>query len=158
MTHQAKSKRSINFAMVQSTANKVSCISHTNKEKTEKIKFELLVAKAYTNKARHAQSDGIEFALTMNQFRLLYRAKRCQLTGVPLTYTRDGDKLPPSAMTVDRIDNRKCYVSGNVMAVCHAANNIKSTLESPDFLLEVDDIIRMGTRLNKLKKQGKFLP
>ena len=60
---------------------------------------------------------------------------RCALTGQPLDYASGSqtDKNPYRA-SVDRIDNNKGYVVGNVRLLTHWANNAKSTW--PDDVFE----------------------
>ena len=63
---------------------------------------------------------------------------RCPLLGVPLFL---GDKKQgPNSPTLDRIDNDKGYVPGNVWVISHCANACKGALSA-------DEIIQIGTRL-----------
>jgi len=64
---------------------------------------------------------------------------RCALTGQPLDYASGSqtDKNPHRA-SVDRIDNNKGYVVGNVRLLTHWANNAKSTWDDDLF----EDMIR----------------
>ena len=53
---------------------------------------------------------------------------RCALTGIMLEYERgDRQSKNPYRTSVDRIDNNRGYVQGNVRLLTHWANNAKST-------------------------------
>jgi hypothetical protein len=53
---------------------------------------------------------------------------RCALTGIMLEYERgDPQSKNPYRTSVDRIDNNRGYVQGNVRLLTHWANNAKST-------------------------------
>ena len=66
-----------------------------------------------------AKSRGIEFELPLQSLRNIMRAKKCYFTGQELT---------KRTKSIDRIDNTKGYVKGNVVA-CHVKfNNKKGNL------------------------------
>lgn len=67
----------------------------------------------------------------------------CDISGVPMqakSGTRE-DKNPFRA-SLDRIDNARGYVRGNVRFVCHWVNNAKSTWSDEVFDLFVDSIMQ----------------
>jgi hypothetical protein len=55
----------------------------------------------------------------------------CPILGIPLNYTNSA-QLDDSP-SVDRIDNSKGYIPGNVIVISWKANNLKSNGELPDF-------------------------
>jgi hypothetical protein len=61
----------------------------------------------------------------------------------------------PTDITIDRIDNTKGYVPGNVMAISRMANNFKSIFENPKYPLDMGTastaLIRMHKRVSKVK-------
>jgi hypothetical protein len=88
---------------------------------------DLTIARKYVNKANSAASKGLEFDLTFAEFKSLFKRKRCAFSGVELT---DVDGGPAATdRTIDRIDNTKGYVSGNVVASCFFANQFRSLWE-----------------------------
>lgn len=91
--------------------------------------FDLYVARKMEGKANNARQRGIEFNLSFTAMRNLLMAKKCYYTGIPLTRPKAGCDLKASDLTIDRIDNTKGYVHGNVVACCHAANNMKAMAE-----------------------------
>lgn len=103
---------------------------------------DLVIAKRYVNKAKQAKRDGIEFDLPFTTFKNMMRATKCGYTGLKLTF--QDDRLQKSTdLTIDRIDNSKGYVPGNVKAVCFAANQLKSLWEDPSNNIDMRAIKRM---------------
>lgn len=93
--------------------------------------FDLYAAKHLVWKAENAKKRGIEFDLSHTSMKNLLGAKRCFYTGIALTKSsgKEGE-LKLSDFTIDRIDGSKGYVKGNVVACCHAANQMKNQFES----------------------------
>lgn len=90
--------------------------------------FDLKVARKMKNKAANALERGIEFNLSFTAMKNLLKSKKCYYTGITLTHA-EGRELKASDLTIDRIDATKGYVHGNVVACCHAANNMKAMAE-----------------------------
>ena len=115
--------------------------------------FDLYVSSRYRIKANDAKVRKLEFSLTFSEFRKLVARRTCQYTGIRLTLPESGaQKL--TDMSFERVDNSKGYVSGNVISVCFAANNIKSVFENPKHLLNVDHAIKMFATIDKLNKKA----
>ncbi|AMR57386.1 putative anti-sigma factor [Pseudomonas phage vB_PsyM_KIL3b] len=92
--------------------------------------FDLYAAKHLVWKAENAKKRGIEFSLTHTGMKNLLGAKRCYYTGIPLTKSTGKEaELQLSDFTIDRIDGSKGYTSGNVVACCYGANQMKSQFE-----------------------------
>jgi len=96
---------------------------------------DLVLAKRYLSKAANAKARGIPFDLPMLSYVNLMKAKRCKYTGLLLTSPRIGKALRGTDRTVERLDSNRGYVKGNVVAICHAANQFKSTWENPNSTL-----------------------
>lgn len=90
---------------------------------------DIQIARRYVQKERHARKDGVDFDLNFTSFKNLMRAKRCYYTGNLLTVQK-GEVQCDSDVTIDRVDNSKGYVPGNVVACSRVANQIKGTIES----------------------------
>lgn len=119
------------------------------------VEFELAVANKYRGKVDNAKSRGVEFSLTLNDFRRLLMKKRCAYTGIALTLHKEGH--PKNAdLTIERIDNQRGYVNGNCIAVCAAANSVKGAFEDPNTFLSVQDAIRMFANLASIQKNAKL--
>lgn len=92
---------------------------------------EVKIAQKYISKCQRARQDGIEFSIGLLSFRNLMMARKCQYTGITLTDSTS-KAVKATDRTIDRIDHNKGYVTGNVVAVCHAANRIKASWENPN--------------------------
>ena len=97
---------------------------------------DLVLAKKYVSKADNARKRNIDFTLTLTGFRNLMNAKTCYYTGIALT---DGSEEIPlgTKRTIDRIDHKKPYEKGNVVACCHAFNQLKNELEKTGAIAEI---------------------
>lgn len=119
------------------------------------VEFELAVANKYRGKVDNAKSRGVEFSLTLNDFRRLLMKKRCAYTGIALTLHKEGH--PKNAdLTIERINNQRGYVVGNCIAVCAAANSVKGAFEDPNTFLSVQDAIRMFANVASIQKNAKL--
>ena len=98
------------------------------------------IAKRYLNKISNANQRNVEFDLSLRAFINIFKSKKCQLTGIPLT---------AETITIDRIDNTLGYVSGNVMAVHSAVNTLKATIENPNNRLTFNNVRKMLKVLEK---------
>jgi len=85
-----------------------------------------------------AAARGISFEITIEEAWELYQAQegRCKLSGVPLYMVKNSFALANGANTasLDRIDNEKGYVVGNVQWVHTVINYMKGTLPQLEFL------------------------
>ena len=102
----------------------------------EGLDFDRYVANYYVRKISQCRERGIEFKLSLTQVRNMLRAKRCQLTGVYLTHRNAGgytENARATDVTIDRLDCSKPYEKGNVLAVAHYANQLKSSVENKGF-------------------------
>lgn len=71
-----------------------------------------------------AQQKGIEFELTLDDIQV---PERCPITGVVLTINKGGGPALTSP-SLDRKDNTKGYVRGNVQVISQRANTLKSNM------------------------------
>ncbi len=67
---------------------------------------------------------------------LVEQKGKCALTGWDLEFVRGGDwnGKNPNGATMDRIDNSKGYVRGNIQLTCGLVNTIKSSMDNDAFL------------------------
>lgn len=125
-----------NVAVVIEESNNMS------DERKEGIDFNLWVANFYVSKVKTTKEAGIEFSLTLQQVANMLKAKKCFLTGIPLTHS-NGSNPRATDVTIDRLDNTKGYVKGNVHAVCRAANAFKGTIENPNAVLKSGHMLKI---------------
>ena len=90
---------------------------------------DLEIARRYISKADRAVKEGYEFTLSFISYKNMMNAKKCKVTGMSLTTPRPSKCIRFTDRTIDRLDNRKGYVTGNVVAMCSGANNLKSMFE-----------------------------
>jgi len=75
---------------------------------------------------RHAKNRA-EVTITIQDLMDIFEKQEglCALSGVKMTWHQG--KILPTSISIDRIDNSKGYVHGNVRLVCVAINAFKST-------------------------------
>lgn len=89
-----------------------------------------------TNSKKRANKNNWQCNLTLKYLAELWfeQRGRCALTGVLLDYeTGDLSSKNPFRTSIDRIDNSRGYIKGNVRLVTHWANNAKSTWDDQIF-------------------------
>lgn len=107
---------------------------------------DIVIARKYINKASNAAERGHEFDLSFIQFKRILTKVKCHYSGVPLT----DDNNRWTSRTLDRIDNSKGYILGNVVVCCHGINQLKSISENPQIPINYNGLIKA---LNKMKKE-----
>lgn len=85
--------------------------------------FDASCALKFLNLQESAERRGIDFNITLRSIINLKRSKKCYYTGVPLT---------PKNWSVDRVDNEKGYVIGNVVACEEEFNKRKGRISIKD--------------------------
>lgn len=113
------------------------------------VEFELYVADYYKRKNDSCRSRGIEWGLSLVSVRNLLRSRTCPYTGKTMTRPKGGGPNLATDITVDRIDNSKGYVPGNVIACSHIANNFKGIFENPTFQLDIATAYKALGRMQK---------
>lgn len=94
-------------------------------DRNDKLQFNLAVSRKFYQKYLNAQNRKIEFDLNLTTIRNLLRAKTCPYTGITMHIyvgMKQGDTIPDDSLSIERVDNDKGYVKGNVIAVSHKAN------------------------------------
>jgi len=103
-------------------------ISKTDSEELDGLKdlsaFDRLVLKKFKDKRQNAKERNIEFELTIEDVAKLMKTKRCYFNNSYRLTLQQG----PFQLTLDRLDNTKGYVPGNVVACSAYMNNIKGNL------------------------------
>lgn len=92
---------------------------------------DLELAKKLVQLNTSALSRGYEFNLDLKTVRKLLTQKKCYFTGIEFDTTVDG----PNSRTIDRLDNSKGYVIGNVVACTKWFNGAKGSLTIDSVLL-----------------------
>ena len=84
------------------------------------------VARKFMSLQHSAEHRGIDFNLSLQSVRNILNAKRCYYTGIPLS---------PGNLSVDRIDNDRGYVKGNVAACDLYFNRRKGDLNKKEIAI-----------------------
>lgn len=86
---------------------------------------------------RRARNNGIEFSITRGDIII---PQKCPLLGIELKVARDHTR--DCSPTLDRIDNFKGYIPGNVWVISHKANTAKNNLSIEELELLVSNLRR----------------
>lgn len=81
---------------------------------------------------------GIEFTITPEDIRI---PERCPLLDIPLEFGTNKHK--DASPSLDRLDNSKGYVPGNVWVISFAANTMKRDASIPDLIFFAKNVLRI---------------
>ena len=87
-------------------------------------------------KSRHKKMWPSEEMIPFEE--LLPPSGKCPVLGIEFDYTADGVIGRDNKPTLDRVDNRRGYVSGNVRIISWRANSLKSNGTYEEFLALVE--------------------
>lgn len=90
---------------------------------TSESDFDIMVASKMIQLKESATRRNKEFNLTLSDVKKLVKRRTCYYTGIK--FDRSSELLK---LTIDRIDNTKGYVKGNVVACCSEVNQIKELI------------------------------
>lgn len=107
--------------------------------------FHGYIAGKYSQKRKNAEERGLDFDLTLPQFVQIFNRRKCPYTGEALTYFKRGETALPTQASIDRIDNSKGYVKGNVVLCTEKVNGVKGTLS-------LKELEKMVTYMKRNKK------
>lgn len=79
-----------------------------------------------------AQAAGIAFSIAPADIPL---PERCEILGLKLDYSVVGIKATPNAPSLDRINNSRGYVKGNIQVISHRANKLKNDSSLEELIL-----------------------
>ena len=105
------------------------------------------VAKKMINLQQSASSRNIEFDLSFETVKHLMTRTHCYYSGVKF---EDEGKL---AFSVDRVDSKKGYIEGNVVACTVDINSKKSNLTHDEIRILNDKINEFLGKQKKIKSQ-----
>jgi hypothetical protein len=102
---------------------------------SERVKSEAPEKKMLRRAQSRAKERGHEFNLELSDIHI---PTHCPVLGISLVVHKGRSGGNPNSPALDRIDNNKGYVKGNVMVVSHRANMMKVDA-SPEELLKFAD-------------------
>lgn len=99
-------------------------------------------AKSVLNGARdRARKKGVVCTLVLNDvYEVLLNSDRCPILGVSMTW-HNGENYDPYARTLDRINPKLGYVTGNIWIVSMRGNQIKSDASLPELIRAMANLI-----------------
>lgn len=98
-------------------------LPHKMYQETYRNRYDRIKGYMIRNSKFTAKRRGIPFSLTKNDFEL---PVRCPILGFRLEYGVGNNGNDAKHATLDRIDNNKGYVPGNVMVISRQANAMKN--------------------------------
>lgn len=102
------------------TKNDILALIPAKKELNHNI---LYLSNLLADSKRRAKRDGLEFDITRQYLEWLYsKNSNCVLTNIPLSL----NKGYMNSISIDRIDNNKGYIRGNIQLVCKSINHMKN--------------------------------
>jgi len=102
--------------------NKSKTVTLCPKCNSERVKAESPEKKMFRRAKARAKERGLEFNLDHSDISI---PTHCPVLGVELVCHKGRSGGNPNSPALDRIDNSKGYVKGNVMVVSHRANMMK---------------------------------
>lgn len=98
------------------------------------------IAAWYLKKMQQSEDRNIVFTLSLMSFANIARSTKCYYAKLPLT---------KNTISIDRIDNNKGYVKGNVVACHKHFNSLKGCLEDPKNALNYKIAFKGMSKLGK---------
>lgn len=92
---------------------------------------DIKVARKLLHLKSSAEKRGLEFNLSFTSVKNLLSSKKCFYTGVTFV----DKEQHPLMLTIDRVDNNKGYIKGNVVACTKEFNEKKSGITMEDIKL-----------------------
>jgi len=97
-----------------------------------------------TDSAKRARKNNWDYDLDRDYLVALWRSQEgaCAISGMPMqTQSGTREQKNPFRASLDRVNNDRGYVKGNVRFVCHWVNNAKSTWSDEVFDQFIDSIV-----------------
>lgn len=91
---------------------------------SSRVKGESPEVRMYRRSKTRAKERGVEFTIDKED---IYIPEVCPILGVPLVVKSGSSGGSNNSPALDRIDNSKGYVKGNVQVISHLANMMKSS-------------------------------
>jgi len=107
------------------------------------MSVDLVVAKKMVKLSQSAVDRGLQFDLTFTGLKNVMTAKKCFFSGVTLN---------DNTRSIDRVDNSKGYVTGNVVACHQLINSRKNSLTIQEIEILYKGVKRHSKRIKRVAK------
>lgn len=107
---------------------------------SSRVKGESVDLKMFRRAKQRAKDKGLEFDLTYED---VVVPKHCPILGIELKMHKGRSGGNPNSPALDRVDNNKGYVKGNVMVMSHLANMMKSSATTEEMVLFAEWVIKI---------------
>lgn len=98
---------------------------------SNRVKGESVEKKMLRRAKQRAKEKGLEFNLTEDD---VVVPTHCPILGIELKMHKGRSGGNPGSPALDRVDNSKGYVKGNVMVMSHLANMMKSSANTEELI------------------------
>jgi predicted nucleic acid-binding Zn-ribbon protein len=99
-------------------------VTMCNSCNSNRVKNESVELKMLRRAKNRAKVRNVEFDLSLEDITV---PTHCPILGIELVMHRGRSGGQPNSPALDRVDNNKGYVKGNVMVISHLANMMKSS-------------------------------
>jgi len=106
---------------------------------SNRVKGESVEMKMFRRAKQRAKEKGLEFNLTHED---VVVPKYCPILGIELKMHKGRSGGNPNSPALDRVDNNKGYVKGNVMVMSHLANMMKSSATTEEMVKFAEWVIK----------------
>lgn len=106
------------------------------------------LARKYISKITSAKQRGLEFTLSIREYKKLLNTKTCYYTGIKFSDV----ETSPFYRTLERLDNSIGYTKENTVAACHCYNALKAVIENPTNGCTMEGTIAMLSKLLQPKR------
>ena len=114
-------------------------VTMCNKCNSNRVKGESVEQKMFRRAKSRAKERGIKFDLEISDVVI---PTHCPILGLELKMYSGKSGGRPNSPALDRIDNNKGYVKGNVMVMSHLANMMKSSATTEQMIMFANWVIR----------------
>jgi ribosomal protein L37AE/L43A len=122
-----------------------------NKCNSERVKGQTPEQKMLRRVKTRAIERGHSFNLDLADIVI---PETCPILGTPLVVFKGRSGGQPNSPALDRIDNSKGYVKGNIMVMSHLANMMKSSATEDELVMFANWIIKTYTALLESNELG----
>lgn len=112
---------------------------------SERVKSRSPVCKMYQRAKTRAKERGLEFDIELSDIVI---PDTCPVLGIPLTQNSGRPGAYKNSYSLDRIDNSKGYVKGNIQVLSQLANAMKGAASAEELQQFADWINRTYPRNN----------